>query len=320
MRTPTDSIHVIINPVSWQFEAIERGETVGILTYEQGLRHFDLQETFVPREQRGRGIASRLVAAAVEAIRSSGATTTASCSFVSAYVRDHPGYEDVTTCRPCRPRLALAGEPPELAPITSQSLIDVVDVQVDRVLSDRLVLRPWTLADTEGALAVYGDYAVTRWTRPFIERVGDLRSMRRLISSWISESKSRPHPEGRWAIELIDTGALVGGAALLDTTMLGTTRLTMSCELTPRAVEHGLAAEAGHALLHYSFRLSAIPAVHAHVHVENERGVATLERIGMARAPAAQQCRGSELYLYSIERDDLERGGSPTLARVDSCD
>ena len=36
----------------------------------------------------------------------------------------------------------------------------------------RLVLRPWTTADSPAALAVFGDESVTRWLSPAMARVG----------------------------------------------------------------------------------------------------------------------------------------------------
>jgi RimJ/RimL family protein N-acetyltransferase/predicted GNAT family acetyltransferase len=306
MAAISDPIHVIINPISAQFEAIQRSETVGILAYERAGKHIDLRHTFVPPKQRGKGVAGVLVAGALDAIRRSGGTVTPSCSYVNTFVHDHAEYRDLRATEPFPTRPDPVNEPPRLHVITGDSLVDIVDVQVDRIVSNRLIMRPWTLDDTDSALAIYGDEAVTRWTRPFIDRVDDRNSMRRRLDDWITQSNRLPHPQGRWAIELGDSGALVGGAALLSMPIEGDSRVVMSWELAPSAVGHGLAAEAGHALIHYAFKVSATPAVHALVQSANDRGIATLQRVGMIRTPGVQHHRGTDLQLYAIARDDLD--------------
>jgi len=297
---------VIINPISAQFEAIQGSEAVGILAYERAGTHFDLRHTFVPRKQRGKGIAAVVVGGALAAIRSSGGTITPSCTYVSAFVRARPEYEYLINPQPFRSRAESAATPPTLDAIIDRSTADRVDVQVDQIISNRIVLRPWTLDDTDSALSIYQDVGVTRWTRPFIQPVADRNSMRHRLDAWMSQSNRLPHPQGRWAMELADSGALVGGAALLNLKFDDQELLAMSCELAPSAVGHGLAAEAGHALIHYAFRVSAATAVHAVVQIENQRGVATLRRVGMVQLPGTRIHRGAEVFLYGIKRDELD--------------
>ncbi|WP_426244718.1 GNAT family N-acetyltransferase [Nocardioides sp. LHG3406-4] len=306
MVRTNDSISVIINPISAQFEAIQCSEAVGVLAYQRAGTHFNLRHTFVSRKHRGRGIAGVLVPGALAAIRSSGGTITPSCAYVSAFVSERPEYEDLIDPEPFRSPARSAAVPPTLDAITDRSIVDVVDVQIDRIISNRIVLRPWTLDDTDSALSIYQDPGVIRWTRPFIRPVTDGNSMRRRLDAWMSQSNRLPHPHGRWAIELADSGALIGGAALLNPKLDGQELLAMSWELAPSAVGHGLAAEAGHALIHYAFRVSAATTVHAVVHIENQRAIATLQRAGMVQLPGARTHRGAEVFLYGITRDDLD--------------
>ena len=83
--------------------------------------------------------------------------------------------------------------------------------------------------------------------------------------------------------ELADSGALIGGAALLYVKLDDQELLAMLWELAPSAVGHGLVAEAGHALTHYAFRVSAATMVHAVVRIEDQRAIATLQRAGMVQ-------------------------------------
>ena len=55
-----------------------------------------ITHTETPRELRGRGIASELVAGALRLIRADGLKVIAGCGFVVDYLRKHPEFEDLT--------------------------------------------------------------------------------------------------------------------------------------------------------------------------------------------------------------------------------
>ena len=54
-----------------------------------------ITHTETPRALRGHGIASELVAGALELIRADGHKVIAGCSFVVDYLRKHPEYADL---------------------------------------------------------------------------------------------------------------------------------------------------------------------------------------------------------------------------------
>ena len=54
-----------------------------------------ITHTETPRALRGRGIATELVAGALQIIRSDGRKVVAGCSFVSDYLRRHPEISDL---------------------------------------------------------------------------------------------------------------------------------------------------------------------------------------------------------------------------------
>src|SRR5262249_62426722 len=85
----------------------------------------------------------------------------------------------------------------------------------DRLVTGRLVLRGWDADDAAAALDAYGDAEVARWLTPAMDRVGDLAAMRLLLQQWVAEDARLMAPAGRWAIELRDTGQVIGGATLL---------------------------------------------------------------------------------------------------------
>src|SRR4051794_35154651 len=118
-NAPRKPVQVLINSISSQFEAVAGGETIGILAYARSGQHFDLRYTFVLPSRRSRGVASALVAAALGAIRSADGTVTPSCGFVSAFIRAHGEYEDLSLDAPP----ARSGALPDRAPHPSTNFI-----------------------------------------------------------------------------------------------------------------------------------------------------------------------------------------------------
>jgi predicted GNAT family acetyltransferase len=55
----------------------------------------DLNHTYVPYQLRGKGIAAKLVEAALEYARLNGIKIIPSCSYVAVYLQRHPEYEDL---------------------------------------------------------------------------------------------------------------------------------------------------------------------------------------------------------------------------------
>src|SRR5258706_10699138 len=80
-----------------------------------------------------------------------------------------------------------------------------------RLLTERLVLRPWTIDDAGAALGAYGDAEVARWLVPAMDRVLDAAAMRLVLQQWVAEDTRLQAPAGRWAIELREGGHLIGG-------------------------------------------------------------------------------------------------------------
>jgi predicted GNAT family acetyltransferase len=79
-------------PMRRRFVATTRdGE--GILEYSEiDARTLDYNHTFVPRELRGGGIASKLVAYALDYAQENGLGVVPSCPFVARYMDQHPEY------------------------------------------------------------------------------------------------------------------------------------------------------------------------------------------------------------------------------------
>ena len=76
--------------------AADVGGTIAYITYRELDPHLlELDHTYVPREQRGGGIASQLTARALEYARERGCRVVPSCPFVAAYLERHPEYREL---------------------------------------------------------------------------------------------------------------------------------------------------------------------------------------------------------------------------------
>lgn len=71
----------------------------------------------------------------------------------------------------------------------------------ERLLTERLILRPWEPDDAGAALGAYGDNEVARWLTPVMDRVRDEAAMRVVLQQWVAEDTRMRTPAGRWVGE-----------------------------------------------------------------------------------------------------------------------
>jgi len=180
------------------------------------------------------------------------------------------------------------------------------------IRSPRLTLRPWSNADAPSALAIYGSEQVTRWLSPAMGMVDDVAAMEGVIAGWLADTL--PQPAGRWALELIETGLLVGSAVLLPLPPEGDD-LQIGWQLAPSFWGHGLAAEAGHAVAHFAFE-SGLEEVFAVVRPKNERGARTARSIGMEWVGESEKYFDLRLQVYRIRRGELDVPKLPKISRL----
>ncbi|HEY0444453.1 MAG TPA: GNAT family N-acetyltransferase [Candidatus Limnocylindrales bacterium] len=93
--TSPDDVRVADNPAARRFEATEGGRVVGFSTYRLTEDRVVFLHTEVEPEVEGRGIGSRLVAAALDDVRGPGLRVTPRCPFVAAFIERHPDYQDL---------------------------------------------------------------------------------------------------------------------------------------------------------------------------------------------------------------------------------
>jgi len=77
-----------------RFELDDSGVTA-VANYRLAGGVIAFTHTEVPPQARGKGLASRLIAGALESIRARGLKVVAQCSFVQDYLAKHPEFRDL---------------------------------------------------------------------------------------------------------------------------------------------------------------------------------------------------------------------------------
>lgn len=172
--------------------------------------------------------------------------------------------------------------------------------------SKRTTLRPWRAADTEAALAIYGDPEVARWLSPAMDRIDDLSAMRVRLQRWIDEEDHPAGPSGRWAIERQADRRVVGGI-VLGYLPPGEVDLEIGWQLAPTEWGQGFASEAGHAVLQWAFGTADIDEVFAVARPGNTRGVATARRLGMEWTGETGKYYNLRLQVYRLRAADFDK-------------
>ncbi len=176
------------------------------------------------------------------------------------------------------------------------------ELMAERLVTERLVLRPWTGDDAGAALSSYGDPEVARWLAPAMDMVGDEAAMRVILQQWIAEDEGMLTPAGRWAIEVRQDGRLIGGATLLP--LLPDYEYEIGWQLQRDAWGHGYATETGRALAERAFE-QGLEQVIAVVRPSNTRAMATVRRIGMEWTGETEKYHNLRLQEYRLRPADL---------------
>ena len=171
-----------------------------------------------------------------------------------------------------------------------------------RLLTERLVLRPWTTDDAPAALAAYGDEEVARWLIPAMDRVRDEAAMRLVLQQWVAEDARMLAPAGRWAIELSENGRLIGGATLLP--LPPDDEFEIGWQLHPDAWGHGYATETGLALARWAFE-QGIEQVIALVRPANARAMAMVRHMGMDWVGETEKYHHLRLQQFRLRPADI---------------
>jgi predicted GNAT family acetyltransferase len=96
MTLPDLELQVADNPDAHRYEARLDGRVIAFTEYRRAADRIVFLHTQTDPKLEGRGVASRLVRAALDDVRARGLGVTAKCPYVAAWLRRHPDYEDLT--------------------------------------------------------------------------------------------------------------------------------------------------------------------------------------------------------------------------------
>lgn len=170
-----------------------------------------------------------------------------------------------------------------------------------RFWTSRLLARDWTADDAKAALAIYSRDEVTRWIgKPPRRPISSLADMRTRIEGWLARDADQPQ-YGLWALELRDSGPLVG-AVLLRPLPDGDGEVEVGWQLNPDYWGHGYATEAARGALDLGLGLYGLSHVLAVVEPANHRSLAVCRRLGMTHLGQTDRYFGLTLELFHIEQ------------------
>ena len=92
-HTPSD-ITITHRPDAQRFDTTINGQT-GYISYQERDNTLIYDHTIVPQSLGGRGVGSALVGHALDFAHEHNKKVIPQCSFVSAYIKKHPEYQDL---------------------------------------------------------------------------------------------------------------------------------------------------------------------------------------------------------------------------------
>lgn len=88
-------LEIVDNAAELRYEARQDGELAGVIDYVAQDGWLVLEHTVVQAAFEGRGVAARLVTAALDDIRARSMYLTPKCPYVSAFIKRHDEYRDL---------------------------------------------------------------------------------------------------------------------------------------------------------------------------------------------------------------------------------
>ena len=169
--------------------------------------------------------------------------------------------------------------------------------------TERLRLRPWRPEDAEAALGLYGDADLVKWLSPAMTVVPDLEAMRAVLERWATEDAELAGVAGRWAVEALDDGRLVGGVALLPLPPHGED-LELSYQISSAEQRQGFAAEAARRVVRQAFG-NGVPELFVVARSANLAGAGLALTLGFQWVGETSKYYNLRLQIYRLRPSDL---------------
>jgi ribosomal-protein-alanine N-acetyltransferase len=166
-----------------------------------------------------------------------------------------------------------------------------------------MIVREYTLDDLDDVYDVFSD--------PLVSLGGEDRKTRDQTRAWLVEELEylRRDRTGRYALELRETGRVVGGTGLVRRELDGVEELELGYHLRSDLWGRGLATEAARAMLQEA-RARGEARVIAFIEPDNERSKRVARRIGMSLVRRTEWFgRPHDLWVAQLAVADSAIGG-----------
>jgi RimJ/RimL family protein N-acetyltransferase len=174
------------------------------------------------------------------------------------------------------------------------------EVDTPTLETERLVMRPPTIADLGPLHEVWGDRDVMRWIGRGDAYSRDVEESERRFERVLHHQEVYGY--SLWVVQERETGLTIGDCGLVLFGYEGPD-IEIACRLRKGAWGQGYATEAGRAWIEYGFDEIGLERIVAASHPENEASQRVLEKLGMRRE-GLTDLDGTRALLYSIEHDD----------------
>jgi RimJ/RimL family protein N-acetyltransferase len=175
--------------------------------------------------------------------------------------------------------------------------------------TERLVARPWTLADADRHFDMYSRWEVARWLGSVPAPLQSRDESVARIERWALGAR-RDNRFGLWAIEVAGTKVVAGSVLLAPIPLTGEERprppeeggdVELGWHLHPDSWGRGYATEAAQGALAKAWS-DGLEEVVAVVYAGNEPSLRVCQRLGMGPTGPTEKWYGVELESFRIRR------------------
>jgi RimJ/RimL family protein N-acetyltransferase len=177
-----------------------------------------------------------------------------------------------------------------------------MEIDIPTLTTERLLLRPFRLADVEPFCALMQDPDVVRFIGD--RQVPSLEECWRAIASWIGHWALRGY--GHWAVEERSTGSLVGRIGVHYPAQWPGPEVAYA--LGKAYWGRGYATEGAAAAIDWAFGSTDLPTLISLIDPANTPSIGVASRIGETRR-GETQLRGHRVLVYGIDRATWQARG-----------
>jgi RimJ/RimL family protein N-acetyltransferase len=172
-------------------------------------------------------------------------------------------------------------------------------------VTERLVIRSWTLDDAEGVFAIFSDPAVSRIAG---SPPASVAVSRERLNRWLAHYERMGNGLGFWAIVERESGLAVGEVKLqpFGGPLASSPEVELGYYLARQHWGKGYATEAARGALRYGFEQLDLPRIWVLVRSDNDRSLRVVARLG-ARSEGRQQHDDWELQVFCVDRPSVVR-------------